>query len=321
MVRPKWLRPRVGRNQRRKGASRPAAPRERVPSRPPTFREEMRQARLRQEAQRREEEERARKLLEEESLPTRQRIRRKKRKRQKGLRKGRVFFLLLVLALVIGGAVYVHQPWVAFGRLQVEGYTALTREEVEQMAGAPKPMNLFRLNWRGMLNAVRSDYRVSGAALGYGWPLTLKLYINDRQPALYVNFSGTTYGKLDLTGHVIGRGEGISDGSAPVLTGYGLGKNLSLGDATDDQDILDILGLLGKLDPSLRDRITEIHMDSSKNLKLYLSGGVPLIVGTCENAEQKLDTIAAICRELETKKIKAEYIDLTYEKPYVKVIE
>lgn len=283
----------------------------------PTFREELQRARLRQENRYKEEMVTQHRMEEEPSMQQR---RRNPKKKPKGLQKGRIFRLLAVLAMILGLVAFLHQPWVAFGRLQVEGTALLTQEEVEQMADAPKPMNLFRLNWHNLLQKVRSDYRVEKATLGYGWPLTLKLYVNDRQPVLYVNFTGKTYGKLDATGHVIGVGQGIADGSAPVLTGYSIGKDLSLGELTDDQEVLGILGFLGKLSAPLRDRITGIAMDTNKNLKFYLSGGVPLIVGTYENANNKLDTIAAICRELETKKIKAEYIDVTYEKPYVKVL-
>ncbi len=317
MDRPKWMQPRVRQSRKLQTNKAQAEPSKQEERHRPTFREELQRARLRQENKYREESAVQHHLEEELSAQQRKRS---KKKSPKGLRKGRLFRLVLGLAILLGAAVFVHQPWVAFGRLQVEGSNALTQAEVEQMAGAPKPMNLFRLNWHGLLQAVRSDYRVEKATLGYGWPLTLKVYINDRQPVLYVNFTGKTYGKLDATGHVIGVGQGIADGSAPVLTGYSLGKDLSLGEITDDTEILGVLGFLGKLSAPLRDRITGIAMDSNKNLKFYLSGGVPLIVGTYENANKKLDTIAAICRELETKKIKAEYIDVTYEKPYVKVL-
>ena len=72
----------------------------------------------------------------------------------------------------------------------------------------------------------------------------------------------------------------------------------------------------GKLDPDLKERIMEIHVDEQKSLKIYLHNGIPVILGTYENADSKLKTFKAICQELEAKKIKAQYIDLTYEKPY-----
>ena len=88
---------------------------------------------------------------------------------------------------------------------------------------------------------------------------------------------------------------------------------------TEDEEIQGILGFLGKLDPDLKERIMEIHVDDQKSLKIYLHNGIPVILGTYENADSKLKTFKAICQELEAKKSKPTYIDLTYEKPYIKL--
>ena len=241
-----------------------------------------------------------------------------KRRPRRRLNWARVLLLLGSAALLIASYVTLHQPWLAFGRLEVAGNTAVTLDEVKEMGDAAEPLNIFNLNRKKLLDSLRSDYRVEKAELALGWPNILKVVITDRQPALYVAMEGTRYANLDPTGHIIGLADGITGGDAPFVSGWHIAQG-ELGGVTEDEEIQGILGFLGKLDPDLKERIMEIHVDDQKSLKIYLHNGIPVILGTYENADSKLKTFKAICQELEAKKIKAQYIDLTYEKPYIKL--
>lgn len=243
---------------------------------------------------------------------------RSRRRPRRRLNKARAALLLASLLLFIASYVLLHQPWLAFGRLQVVGDTAVTLEEVREMGDAGEPLNIFNINRKKLLSSLRADYRVEKADLALGWPNVLKVVITDRKPALYVAMEGSQYAQVDPTGHIIGVADGITGGEAPFVSGWHIAQG-ELGDVTEDEEIQGILGFLGKLDPDLRDRIMEIHVDESKNLKIYLHNGIPVILGTYENAENKLKVFQSICQELEAKKIKAQYIDLTYEKPYIKL--
>lgn len=254
-----------------------------------------------------------------ESAGTGKTVRRGKRRRPKRrLNWPRVLLLLGSVALLIASYVILHQPWLAFGRLEVTGNTVVTLDEVKEMGDAGDPLNIFNINRKKLLASLRSDYRVEKADLALGWPNILRVVITDRQPALYVAMEGTQYAKLDPTGHIIGLADGVTGGDAPFVSGWHIAQG-DLGDVTEDEEILGILGFLQKLDPDLKDRIMEIHVDENKSLKIYLHNGIPVILGTYENAQSKLKTFQAICKELEAKKIKAQYIDLTYEKPYIKL--
>lgn len=241
-----------------------------------------------------------------------------KRKPRRRLNKARAALFLCSLLLLIASYVLLHQPWLAFGQLQVVGDTAVTLEEVREMGDAGEPLNIFNINRQKLLASLRSDYRVEKAELALGWPNVLKVVITDRKPALYVAMEGKQYAQVDPTGHIIGAADGVTGGEAPFVSGWHIAA-ADLGDVTEDEEIQGILGFLGKLDPDLRDRIMEIHVGENKSLKIYLHNGIPIILGTWENGIQKLETFKSICQELEAKKIKAQYIDLTYEKPYIKL--
>lgn len=241
-----------------------------------------------------------------------------KRKPRRRLNKARAALFLCSLLLLIASYVLLHQPWLAFGQLQVVGDTAVTLEEVREMGDAGEPLNIFNINRQKLLASLRSDYRVEKAELALGWPNVLKVVITDRKPALYVAMEGKQYAQVDPTGHIIGAADGVTGGEAPFVSGWHIAA-ADLGDVTEDEEIQGILGFLRKLDPDLRDRIMEIHVGENKSLKIYLHNGIPIILGTWENGIQKLETFKSICQELEAKKIKAQYIDLTYEKPYIKL--
>ena len=226
--------------------------------------------------------------------------------------------LVASIALLIASYVLLHQPWLAFGQLQVVGDTAVTLDEVKEMGDAEEPLNIFNINRKKLLSSLRSDYRVEKADLSLGWPNILKVVITDRKPALYVAMEGGQYAKVDPTGHIIGLADGITGGDAPFVSGWHISAT-DLGGVTDDEEIQGILKFLNQLDDDLKQRINEIHVDDSQSIRIYLRNGIPVILGSPDNAVAKLKTFKAICQELETKKIKAQYIDLTYEKPYIKL--
>lgn len=253
---------------------------------------------------------------EPETKETGRRLRRRKPKRR--LNKAKVALLVASIALLIASYVLLHQPWLAFGQLQVVGDTAVTLDEVKEMGDAAEPLNIFNINRKKLLSSLRSDYRVEKADLSLGWPNILKVVITDRKPALYVAMEGGQYAKVDPTGHIIGLADGVTGGDAPFVSGWHIDQ-ADLGSVTDDDEIQGILKFLGQLDDDLKQRINEIHVDGEQNIRIYLHNGIPVILGSPDNAVAKLKTFKAICQELETKKIKAQYIDLTYEKPYIKL--
>lgn len=277
--------------------------------------EEARKARLERQRNRRLGRKRS---PEPEPTPEKGQRKLRRRKPKRRLNKAKVALLVASVALLIASYVLLHQPWLAFGQLQVVGDTAITLDEVKELGDASEPLNIFNINRKKLLSSLRSDYRVEKADLSLGWPNILKVVITDRKPALYVAMEGGQYAKVDPTGHIIGVADGVTGGDAPFVSGWHISET-DLGGVTDDDEIQGILKFLDQLDDDLRQRINEIHVDDNQSIRIYLHNGIPVILGSYENAQAKLKTFKAICQELETKKIKAQYIDLTYEKPYIKL--
>lgn len=320
MDRPKWSRPLVGHRRPESPKEVPAADSRENGRMTKTFREEMREARLRQEAARRTAEQAAKEVRKPSEAAGRGTRKPKGSKTGKkwSLNGKRFFSILFVLVLLVGTFVLIHRPWFVFGKIHLEGSQVITMEDIENLGDIPEPLNIFNVNRSHLKQALEADYRVEKVDISFGLPNVLHIRVTDRRPALYVACEDGRYAKLDSMGHVIDVSNGIKDDSAPFFSGWST-QNVDLGDVVEDEEIRGLLKFMGKLDMSLRSRISEIYIDDQLRLKLYLQDGVPVIIGTHENAEKKMDQFKSICQELEAKKIKAKYIDLTYEKPYIKL--
>ena len=171
----------------------------------------------------------------------------KRDQRQKRLKDILWLLALFVLAgAVVGGWRYVQRPEFSFGKIAVHGSSNFSVGQLAQMGGEKEPVNLFRFSKTDMLTALRGDVRVEKAEAYYNFPNVLNVYINERQPALYVKTSYRNYAKLDADGLVLDLTDGIKDASVPRLSGKDCG-NLFIGDRLQDQDIRDVLLFFQKL--------------------------------------------------------------------------
>jgi cell division protein FtsQ len=232
----------------------------------------------------------------------------------------RLFCYLLCLAVVLGGLSYLlHRPWVHFGKIEViDDGKAFPVEEVIKVADIKQPINLFNVSRGHVEEVLTNDLRVESVSTGYAWPNILKVTIAERKPAVYVECAYGGYAKLSYKGVVLEVSNGIKDATAPFVSGWKLG-NIYTGDKVEDEGMLALLDFLGKVDPSVQARIAEIVMESGKKLRILLSNGIPIILGDYDDLPNKVDTFNTVYKELETKKVKAAYIDLSFDKPYIKL--
>ena len=136
--------------------------------------------------------------------------------------------------------------------------------------------------------------------------------------ALYIACSYKGYAQVDYNGVVMNVSDGIKEADAPVLSGVVTG-NIFFGDTIKEKNVLEILSFLSKLDKEVTDSISEIAVDSGNNVKFNLRYGYPILLGNADNISDKLDIFITVFNDIKTKNIRAEYIDLTFAKPYIKL--
>lgn len=247
-----------------------------------------------------------------------QRLRQHKRRRRL-----RIFLRLLCIGLVGYGLHfgwnYIHQPDFAFGSVTVHGTNQLTEQKVIEMAGCQETFNFFNASRSRLLDGLNHDIRFQNAKVEYHWPADFEVYVEERETALYVANSYRSYVQLDYSGLIMNVTAGIPDARAPILVGAQCG-NAFLGDKVDNQNVAYVLQFLQRLDGEAHDRIAEISIDDRHNVKISLRSSFPILLGDAETLAEKAPLFMTVFNEIKNKNIKAEYIDLTFAKPYIKLI-
>lgn len=248
---------------------------------------------------------------------TRERLKANRKKRR--LRLLRLFFIAAVITGALAGAWrWATSPVTAFGSIVIEGTSQLTQSELLSMCGTQEPVNLFVVSPSAIEKAIANDVRFEKAETEYFWPGVLVVRVKERIPALYIACSYKGYAQVDYNGVVMSVSDGIKEADAPVLSGVVTG-NIFFGDTIKEKNVLEILGFLSKLDKEVTDSISEIAVDSGNNVKFNLRYGYPILLGNADNISDKLDIFITVFNDIKTKNIRAEYIDLTFAKPYIKL--
>lgn len=248
---------------------------------------------------------------------TRERLKANRKKRR--LRLLRLFFIAAVITGAFAGAWrWATSPGTAFGSIVIEGTSQLTQSELLSMCGTQEPVNLFVVSPSAIEKAIANDVRFEKVETEYFWPGVLVVRVKERIPALYIACSYKGYAQVDYNGVVMSVSDGIKEADAPVLSGVVTG-NIFFGDTIKEKNVLEILGFLSKLDKEVTDSISEIAVDSGNNVKFNLRYGYPILLGNADNISDKLDIFITVFNDIKTKNIRAEYIDLTFAKPYIKL--
>ncbi len=241
----------------------------------------------------------------------------RRRKRLRALRN------IICVGLLIWGCKaawdYVHQPGLAVGDIVVHGTSQLTKEDVTRMGGCEPPFNIFNFSMGRLRDGLNQDIRFRTNSVNYHFPASVDVYVNEREPALYVANSYRSYLQVDYDGVVIKVTSTIPDAKAPVLVGAQSG-NVFLGDKVDNRYVLNVLEFLKHMDQDMRDRISEIAIDGYHVVTIKQRNRFPFILGPAEDLPNKVELFKTVYKEVKDKTIQAEYIDLTYAKPYIKLI-
>lgn len=253
------------------------------------------------------------------SLTIRERLRRHRRRRLWHLLRLLCLIVLTGIGCVYGWR-YLHSPALAFGNVSIHGSSLIREKDVVALVGCGDgPLNLFNASLPRLREALAHDVRFKNTEVAYRFPATVQVIVEEREPAIYVANSYHSYLQLDYNGTVINVTTTIPDAKAPVLVGEKCG-NIYIGDVIANKNVIAILKFLQQLSPEARQRIGEIAVDDKQNVKLRMTGSFPIIVGRIQELEQKAPVFMTVFAEIKDKVIKAEYIDLTFAKPYIKLL-
>ncbi len=245
----------------------------------------------------------------------------RQRRKARRLRTLRLFMIFVIVAAVFAGIYhYLHRPTFAYGSVSIHGTKCLSEADILQLAGSQKPFNMFNVDADKVEEALRHDVRFKTVHAEYKWPGVLHINVQERKPALYVENAYQGYAKLGYCGTVMDVTSGIPDDNAPMLTGEDCGS-LYIGDVVENKSVLTVLEFLNSIDIASQDQFVEVSIDEERNVKVQLKVGFPILLGPIEELKDKSELFMTVFNEIKGKKITAEYIDLTYSKPYIRLKE
>ncbi len=245
----------------------------------------------------------------------------RQRRKARRLRMLRLFMICAVVVAVFAGIYhYLHRPSFAYGSVAIHGTKHLTEAEILQLAGSQKPFNMFNVDADKVEEALRHDVRFKTVHAEYKWPGVLHINVQERKPALYVENAYQGYAKLGYCGTVMDVTSGIPDDNAPMLTGEDCGS-LFVGDVVENKNVLTVLDFLNAIDIAAQDQFVEVSIDEERKVKVQLKVGFPILLGPIDELKDKSELFMTVFNEIKGKKITAEYIDLTYSKPYIRLKE
>lgn len=245
----------------------------------------------------------------------------RQRRKARRLRTLRLFMIFVIVAAVFAGIYhYLHRPTFAYGSVSIHGTKCLSEADVLQLAGSQKPFNMFNVDADKVEEALRHDVRFKTVHAEYKWPGVLHINVQERKPALYVENAYQGYAKLGYCGTVMDVTSGIPDDNAPMLTGEDCGS-LYIGDVVENKSVLTVLEFLNSIDIASQDQFVEVSINEERNVKVQLKVGFPILLGPIEELKDKSELFMTVFNEIKGKKITAEYIDLTYSKPYIRLKE
>lgn len=252
-----------------------------------------------------------------QELTMREKLR--QRRKQRRLRMLRLFMIFSVIVAVYAGIYYyLHRPNFACGSVSIHGTKQLTEADVLRLAESQKPFNLFNVDADKVEEALRHDVRFKTVHAEYKWPGVLHINVQERKPALYVENAYQGYAKVGYCGTVMDVTNGIPDDNAPMLMGEDCGS-LYIGDVVENKNVLSVLNFLNNVDLVAQEQFVEIVLDEEENVRVHLKVGFPILLGPIEELQDKTELFMTVFNEINGKQIVAEYIDLTYSKPYIKL--
>lgn len=247
----------------------------------------------------------------------REKLRANRRRKRLRLLRLLVYFGIII-GLIVAGWRYVHQPGFAFGSTDIRGTNRLTEKDIIEMAGSQPPFNLFTVSADKVRTALEHDTRFQAADVRYMWPGVLRVIVKEREAAIYVANSYQSYLKVDYSGMVLDVTAAIPDANAPMLVGEDCG-NVYIGETITNPRVLNILRFLDKIGHDTNDQIVEIVVDAAHQVRVQLRGGYPVLLGSADTITEKADVFCTVFNEIKDKKIQAEYIDLSFAKPYIRL--
>jgi cell division protein FtsQ len=225
--------------------------------------------------------------------------------------------LLMALAIVFAGYLFVNSAFFKVGIVRIEGNKYISEEDIYHIADIPATVNIFRLNTADIRKRLTSDLRVAHVEVAREFPSTIVIKIEERKPLAYIAGS---YGffELDKQGVVLSVFKNLKELHVPMITGLKLGNNF-VGDKVEDPCTKKVLEYLAELDEKTLNQLSEVSIKAPDQIVIYTLQSLQIRLGNTERLAEKAQLTKKILSEVTEKNLAIDYIDLNYTSPIIKI--
>ncbi|MEO3783493.1 FtsQ-type POTRA domain-containing protein [Actinocorallia sp. B10E7] len=208
------------------------------------------------------------------------------RKRPVRRARWKVLFVVLLIAALLGAAVWVvlGSKLLVVREVSVRGISLLDRERVLQAARVPVGTPLARLDAGAVKRRVAGVREVESVSVSRSWPTTLVITVRERSPIATVEQNG-------LFQHVDRFG-------VTVLTSPRRPAHLPLfvvaAPGAGDPATREGLKVLRELPPRWKTKLVTIEALSAESVVLRLEGGLTVVWGAAERTDEKHRLLKAL---------------------------
>ncbi|MDO4203762.1 MAG: FtsQ-type POTRA domain-containing protein [Selenomonadaceae bacterium] len=221
--------------------------------------------------------------------------------------------LLALLAM----AAFKYMPLFNLDEIKVVGNSYVTAEEVCRMAGVYRGQHILSVSPEDAKTLLMKDLRIERAEVKRLLPNGLMIQVTERQPVLNIPCD---YGYIDIDreGLVLAAYRTPAQHQVPQLVGMKV-HDLYISDSVKEQAIRDIAAFLGHIGPQAIASLSYVNISNPEHITCLTPDRTEIRLGKLDRPEEK----AKICRdflaELKLSKHPMEYIDLSFDTPFVKL--
>lgn len=231
-------------------------------------------------------------------------------------------FLLLTMICVY---FFLHSSFFQVDTITVTGNSAVPKQDIIEMSGIEKGINLFAANENLVSRAVELHPMVKQAQLVRRLPRTLEIQVSERT-MWAVMPAADEFLIVDEEGVCINKSLKFPSAELPVITIDPVPQRVIPGQAVESQGITLIRKVWEGLSEQERGKISDFHYAvSSQELIVYTVEGTEIRFGKDERLDEKLSAISQVFRlEQDFSESGREaliYVDIRYKgQPVVKTL-
>ena len=217
---------------------------------------------------------------------------------------GKIKYILIVLALIIGAIIVIYSPMFNIKSIEVEGNERLSKDKIIEISGLKNDVNMFKYTKIQIVNSLTKNAYIESAEVTRKLPGTIGIKVTERHPTYMLQFADS-FVYINNQGYILEISNERID--TPIIVGFKTDlNNIKPGNRVDIEDlkqlnmVIKIIGICE--DNDITGVVTKVDVSNPKNYTLILEGqGKTVYLGDGNELTSRILYLKAILESSEGK--------------------